>query len=248
MNGCFGCYNPWPQQQCFNSNFQQPVGPYPCHPHFPSVRKNFTIPAANSPVIVEFTDTQSLYVGQGLLIGSGYYLITDILDSLRVELQHNGLGATPGTLVIATHPSYGCYQYPVKPVGKVTLTTVPTVVGLNITADGAIASSIASTTTQLLKYGYLGPTTIQFAAEWIGETDNTPYWIGLELPVPANQNAPAPVFSAFYEDGGNSTIAVAKLGNSDYENYIIIGKGGGAAFGDGAARRVSATGIYEIET
>ena len=244
---CRPSFYPFPEVNCGSSQWGGPVGPYPCRPHFPCVRKDFVTPAAQSPVNIELTDTEALTTGQGILIGSAFYIITDIIDSLIIQAYHNGVGADVGTTIIAVHPSYGCYQYPVIPAGKVSLDTTPSLAGLNAAADTAISSVLTIINVDKLTYGYLGPTTIDFQAEVTAEIANTPYWIAIALPRPVRTSSPYPVFSALIEDGGSALIGVAKTGTGSYANYAVVGKSGGSQFTNGAGRRVLVSGKYEID-
>jgi len=242
---CRGCFYPFPEADCMNSSFQHPMGPYPCKPHYPALRKNFTTPTAGTPAIIEVTDTSSLTQGQGILIGSTFYQITNILDSIRLEVRHNGVGASVGALIVAVHPAYGCYQYPIILAGKVVLDAVAAVEGLNITADTAIPLSVYTNLAQMT-YGYLGPTTVNLQAEWLGNIDLTPYWIGLALPGNARVTSPKAAFTAYHDSGNGLVPAVATLGEGDYSGYVIVGPGANAQHVDGADQRFIVSGNYEI--
>jgi predicted RecA/RadA family phage recombinase len=245
MTNCFKPLLPFPPAQCA-SEYSGQTGPFFERPHFPAVRKNFVEPAVRSPVIIELTDTQSLYIGQGILIGSSFYQITDILDSLRVELQHNGLGAVPGNTIVALHPEFGVYQYLVIPVGKVVLDTSPSYAGVNAAGDTAVASSIVAINVNQIAYGFTGPTTFDFQAQFTGQIDNTPHWIALALPVAARADVPYPAIAAFMDIGAGPIPAVAKLGVGSYSNHLLIGPGGGSTIADGAGLVFSAAGHLEI--
>lgn len=243
-----GCndYYPFPSNPCSSSAFQSASGPYPCRPHFPCVRTNFTTPAANSPVIIEVTDTASLTIGQGILLGSAFYIITDVIDSIRIEAQHNGVGATPGAIIYAVHPAYGCFQYPIIPAGKVSIETVATVAGLNAAADTAIAASVTPITVNKVQYGYTGPTTVDFQAEVQATVASAPVWVAIALPVARKVGQPDAAFSGWLNQGAGPVPVVAKCGVAGYYDYAIIGLGGGTALTNGADRTFVVSGKYEI--
>lgn len=246
MNDCYRPISPFPTAQCSSSNYSGQNGPYSCRPHFPVLRKNYIEPAPRSPVIVELSDTQHLYIGQGILLGTTYYQITNIIDSLKVELQHNDLGATPGNLIVALHPEYGCFQQLVIPVGKVVIDTATAYAGLNAAGDTAIGGAIVQANINQIAYGYTGPTTVDFQAQITVQTANTPNWIAMALPVAARATIPFPAFAAFMDIGAGPVPAVAKLGVSSFQNHLIVGPGGGATIPDGSARVFSVSGKYEI--
>lgn len=243
---CGGFLYPFPPANC-NPGLPQAAGAALCRPHFPALRKNFYVPQAGNAVIIEVTDTESLYIGEGIMIAGGYYIITNVIDSIQLEIKHNGVGATPGNLIIAVHPQFGCFQYPVIPVGKVSLDIVPTVLGLENTATADIAGAIVAVAVQKLTYGFVGPTTIEFQAEVIVQTANSPYWIAIELPTAIRQ-LPLPAFAAYYEAGaGVDPIAViAKLGNGAFQNFVVVGPGSGVWFVDGVDRKIVVSGRCEI--
>lgn len=237
---------PFPSSQCQSAAFQSAAGPYPCRAHLPCVRTNFTTPAANSSVFIEMTDTASLTIGQGILIGSAFYMVTDVVDSIKIIARHNGLGATPGTIIYAVHPVYGCFQYPVVPAGKVSLESVVTVVGLNAAADTAVASSVTPVTVNKLQHGYLGPTTVDFQVEIQSTIASAPVWIGVALPVARKAAEPNVAFSGWLNQGAGPVPVVAKCGVGGYYSYAIIGLGGGTALSNGAGRTAVISGSYEI--
>lgn len=243
---------PFPQAQCNSSNYQRPSGPYPCRPHLPAVRTNFTTPAAQTDVVIELTDTQSLYIGQGILIGTTFYQITDILDSLRITAQHGGIGLAPGTIVFAVDPVYGCYQYPVVPCGQVKLTVNPGATALATDQTTPVAGGIALTTVCSMNFGYLGPTTIQFQAFWRGTIANSPFWVAFPLPKPVLTPGAGPLFNPEFSFSGwlnenlDPIIGVGKLGKGAYANHVIVGRTTGSVINNGTNREFAVSGIYDI--
>lgn len=248
MNNC-NCnqpFYPFPAANC--GGVSQVSGPVGCRQHFPFLRKNFVTPPANTAVQIELTDTQNLVQGQGLLIGSVYYQITNVLSSLLIEAKHNGLGATVGTTIIAVHPSYGCYQYPIIPIGMVVIEESAALAGLSVAGSTAIGSSVINVIVNRFSYGYVGPTTIEFEYEFNGQIASTPAWLGVALPVPPKQSVPTPVFSAYISQAGIPKIAFGKLGVTDYQNYMIIGFGNSATIPNAADTKIVVSGKYGILT
>jgi len=174
-------------------------------------------------------------------------MITDVVDSLIIEVQHNGVGATPGTIMYAVHPSYGCFQYPVVPAGKVTIETSTAVVGLNAVADTEVGASITPVTVNRFVYGYVGPTTVDFTTEIAYTVANAPRWAAVALPVARRAAGPNVAFSGWVDNGSGSVPAVARCGLGGYFNYAIVGLGGGVALANGASRSAVISGRYEIQ-
>lgn len=234
---------PFPQAQAV-SGFPTAAAPNGCRPHLPYVRENFVVPAVGQPVIVKVTDSSSLTVGQGILIGNTFYQITDIFDSIQIELMHAGLGATVGFLVVATHPAYGCYQYPVVPCGKVCLDFIPNLVTLNAGFDQI--SELAAIQKRVIHYGFVGPTTVEIQAEVQLEIQaaSTYIWLGIELPVAPKTTGAAPCFSALAGDTAPERVVPARLGGGAFYNFACIG---GATFGANASARHLISGRYEVE-
>lgn len=242
-----GCFYPFPEAGCYNSQYQTPSGPFPCHPHYPSLRANFTVPAVRSSVIIEVTDTEMLHQYQGIQIGGGFYMIMDILDSLKLDIQHNGVpGDTVGNIVVAVHPQYGCYQYPVVPGGKVTLDVVPSTVGLEADLETAVASGIHSTSARQLAFGSLGPTTIEFNAEVTVNVNASVNAVGISLPVPARTGIPQPAFTALIDSGLGLTPVASVLGAGGYSNYAVVWFGDEVTYPDATDIRVLISGQYEM--
>ncbi len=169
-----------------------------------------------------------------------------VINSLQIEARHNGLGASPGSRVIAVHPTAKCFQHLVIPVGAVVLDTVPSLIGLNSPGSGGIAGSILSVAAARVTYGYISPTTLEVSGEFSVESSNTPYWIAVSMPVPLRQIRYG--LSAYIRNGGDPLPAVAKRGEAPYNNHIIVGPGNGVQWTDGAGRIGAFQGKVEILT
>lgn len=235
-----GCNTIFPSAQCVNT--QQPAGTYPCKYHYPSLKGNMVIPAANVTVDVRVTSTVNMYVGQGISIGDHKFQIVEIVDGENIVLKHDGQ-ATPNNTLIAIHPVYACYQYPIVPVGKVSLLSNPSLIGL----DASFAAVTAfSPTVNVLHYGYLGPKHIQFEAEVITDVADTPHWLGVSLPIaPAGIN-PLPAFSGVLDYGAGLISGPSLLAGGLFTDYAIIGRGGGATLPDNTGSRFLISGTYEV--
>lgn len=238
---CNPCRNPcdyYPFYPAFSTSSSNYSGPSPCAPHFPALTSNFVTPAANTSVIVDFTSTANLYIGQGLEIGTTYYQIIDILSATSVELQHNGLGATVGAAFTAVHPAYGCYQFPVIPAGLVSLEITPTVTGYEADGTTPIASVYVGETT-VLSYGYEGPSRIEYIANVEGTFANNPYWIGISLPRAGSPPIHAP--SAVYYDDPTWEVLIGRA----FSTVILVGKTDGTPF-DAGFSTIRVSGVYEV--
>lgn len=242
--GCNNSYYPFPKSCCSSSS--QVTGPYPCQPHLPCLLKNLTTPASGSVVTAYFTSTVNLYQGQGIAIGDNYFFIQEIADSTTAILIHYGT-VTVGQTFVAVHPVYGCYQYPIIPCGIVKIENTPNLAGLTNDRETVVALSVVgSPTINKLKYGYLGPKTIQFDAEVVVETDNTPAFLAIELPVTPSILNPLLVASAAFDDGSNLEPAIAVLGVGAYDGFVLIGPGGASVIADRADNLFRVSGTYDL--
>lgn len=228
---------------CNSSCNQSYSGVYFCKDPICYVKSDFVIPAANVAINIEVTDSSRLYVGAGIQIGTGYFQVTAITDTNNISIAHNGT-ATPNLQLTAIQPSYGCYQYPITLVGKVSLLKTPTVVALN-DAMSATIDALSNITVQVLTYGYLGPKTVQFEAELNCDTINTLYWVGFSLPVTPASGSPLPAFSGFL-DKANIVYGPAMLGLASFQNYAVIGLGNSATIAAGSTRRFRILGTYDV--
>ena len=220
---CTNCYPtyPFPGNRCASSSrgvIAEPVG---CRPHLPFLKENFTVGDANVPFPIVVTDTQSLFIGQGILIGSGFYQITDIIDSITLEVAHDNLGATAGTTIIAVHPVYGCYQYPIVPIGIVNIASVPQVVALEDDRETLVPGGALNVTAKLLR-GYVGPTTMRVQVDVVADIDNAPVWVGVRLPVPL-KSTPLVTLAGYLNEGSLRKVATVVQGVGAYSQYILIG-------------------------
>ncbi len=141
---------------------------------------------------------------------------------------------------MATHPSQGCYQYPIFPVGLVPLERAPTVKGRN--TDGTVKSSTITLvgSANVLSYGNVGPRRVKIDAIAVFDVTNTPYGLSVDLPRQGKTNRPT-AWAASYYDGTKwiSLVAVSAI------NEVLLWKPDGVVFANvsGAVLRVS--GDYE---
>lgn len=217
-------------------------GPYTCSPHFPALKGNFVVPAANVSIQIVVTDTSPFYVGQGIKIGPAYFQIVDILSSSTLEVRHNGL-ATVGLSMTATHPSQGCYQYPITPAGSVKLQKLVTVKGYD-NSFNVISSAFTITGTNLLVHGNLSPKTIEYNAEVVGTFANSPTRLGIVLPKNIDTTKPFHVPSAEYYDGTN-WLPLMSQANSLDASVVALLKTDGTVFASGSNRKIRVSGVYE---
>lgn len=193
---------PFNQPACDVGEFSAVGGPSPCSPHFPSLLSNFTTPAVNVPIIVKVTNTAMFYVGQGVKIGPTYFQVMDILSSTSLQIQHDGIGATVGMTFTATHPSQGCYQYPITPAGFVAI-QIPLVVKGRAANGVVLSNSVNLTGSQnILSYGYKGPRRIEMDSSFAATLANSPYQISIDLPKSGRlANPPLSAFAAAFYNG-----------------------------------------------
>jgi hypothetical protein len=246
MNCGCGQYYPFQPSGCGISN-QVPTGPYTCVNFPAAVKKNFSVPASGVDAVIEVTNTSHFYDGQGVQIGNGYYMITEIVDTTHITIQHtNILHPDIGTIIVAIHPEYGCYQYPVIPVGAVSLTTTPTVIGLAADRTAVVASAITDIGSRALTYSFLGPRLMSFNAYAYVTIANTPAYVAFELPFLIKNAVPYPAYSGALDEGSGPVASVATYGVATYLNYALVGKGGASTYTNGAGRIVSVSGLVEI--
>lgn len=243
--GC-GQYYPFQPAGCGISN-QVPSGPYTCVNFPAAVKKNFAVPAAGVDAVIEVTSTSHLYDGQGVQIGNGYYMITEIVDSTHMTIQHtSSVNPDSGTIVVAIHPEYGCYQYPVIPIGAVRLTGTPTVIGLAADRNTPVSGAIALVGSRGIDYSFIGPKLLAFNAYAYVTIANTPAYVGFELPFLVKTTLPFPAYSGSLDEGNGPLAVVATPGVGTYLNYALVGKGGTSTITDGTGRIISVSGLVEI--
>lgn len=228
---------------------RQYTAKYGCRPHLPYVKANFIIPAVNTEIQIEVTDSQSLYKGQGIMIHTGFYQITEIVDATNIKVEHNGIGVTADTTMYAVHPTNGCYQYPVVPCGEVALQETVTPVGLNAAANATVASSITNVTKAQMLVSYPGPGKCRIMIEVNCDIANAPNWVAIPLPedLTAATGAPKPVFSASLDNGSGLVPAVGSVGVSSYANHVIIGIDAATALANGTTRKFFINGVFEYD-
>lgn len=238
-------YYPFKKESCSSSlyaSYSAPGGPSPCVPHFPVLKSDFTVPGANSSFIVSVSDTTSLYLGQGIRLGPISFQVTDILSSTSVELKHNGLGATEGLSIVAVHPAYGCYQYPITPAGFVPLEKTPNTAGYASNASTVVGSAFTQSGANRLSYGYLGPGTIHYDYNLQGTIANSPIWIGVTLPKPVRTDAATHVPVASYFNGSTWANLITRVLGI---HAVLVGKEDGSAFASGGGILINISGNYE---
>jgi hypothetical protein len=210
-------YYPFNQPGCNTAvSYGGMPGPYPCSPAVPILKSNFTVPAANTSVVLKVSDTSMLYVGEGIKIGPGYFQIVDILSSDSIEAQHNGMNTTVGLSMVATHPSQGCSQYPITPAGVVSLQITPTVKGR--AANGTVVNNSVTLTgsSNYLSYGFSGPRRLVMDISIEATIANSPYGLSISLPKTSKTSNPAiPAFSASFYDGTKWIVLATVLASSD---------------------------------
>lgn len=240
--GCQQNYYSFVPNPCISS-YSAPQGPFPCNPVTPVVKANFTVPPANTPVTIAVSSSANLYKGQGVQIGTGYFQITDIVNSTSISISHDGDGLAEGLSVVAIHPQYGCYQYPILPVGKVTLTQTPTLAGYEADGTTAVGSSVTPTS-RSLSYGYLGPKTVQYNVNLVVTVASGPVWLSVGLPVAEGEDVLNHTAAGLLYDGADwLPLLVRVLDGSS----ILLGMIDGSAFTNGAGRIVRVSGSYEID-
>lgn len=225
---------------CNKTCNQSYSGIYFCKDPFCYVKTNFVMPDDNVVLEIEVTDSDLLYVGQGVRIGAGFVQIAAIEDSTNISIVHNGT-ATPNLQITAVQPSYGCYQYPLIPVGAVDQLIIPTIAGLDgsfVVVVGAISDPVAQ-----LTYGYNGPAEVEFEVEIVTEIANTPRYIEVQLPVAVISGAPNATFSAMIDDGAGFVPAIAyRRGNT-----VVIALDAATDLSDGSDRKFRVSGVYGLQ-
>jgi len=241
MNNCYGCGNPY--QNPYGSSYS---ARNPCRHHFPSVMSNFYAPAVGTPIEIEVTDTTSLYVGQGVKIGSGYYMVRDILTAVTIQIENGGLGITPGTLVVAREARVACYQFPVIPVGAVMIPYSPNVEGYEIDTVTPIPNSVTINSGEVA-FGLVGPQTVRISFDMELALAEDIYHVGVSLPAGFPRNiSREPIFLHHFNDGGLMTVGVGHAGTGATVDYMMLVKSGGTQF-TSATISVKAAGVYEIQ-
>jgi hypothetical protein len=220
-------------------------GSEPCAPHLTVVTRNFVAPAADVPVAVQVADSSALYVGQGIKLGNGFYQITDIVSAVGIVIQHAGLGITTGTLVVASHPVSGCYQYPIRPVGEVSLNYDPSVYGFD--ADySTIVDNAYSGVKKQARYSWAGPSKVVLDLAYEGELLASARFIGIQLPIPRASTFKFTGNAQIQFNNGKLEPAVVLYGAGIYGDYLMIGKTGEGVLASGTGANVYVGGSYEI--
>lgn len=225
---------------CNKSCNQAYSGIYFCKDPICYVKVNFIMPADNVILDIEVTDSSKLYVGQGVRIGDGFVQIAAIEDTNNISIVHNGT-ATPNLQITAVQPSYGCYQYPMLPVGAIDHLIDPDVVGLDasfVESAGYIVSP-----TQQLTYGYNSPTKVEFEFEMDCTIANAPRYIQVDLPVVVVSGAPQATFAAMIDNGSGFVPAIAYRRN----DTCIIAINAATNMSNGSARKFRVSGVYDIQ-
>lgn len=202
------------------------------------VTTNFTVPVANVEVDIEVSNSTSLYIGQGIKIGSYYFQITTITDAKNIGITHNGL-ATVGAVMLAKSTAYGCYALPIYYAGIVQIAfTTADIEGVDENLDpveGALSDSVLAIT-----YGYLGPKKIQFNLELSVNINSAIYYI--QLPLPNATSQPNAAFSGYISLTGVYATIMALKDNTN----ILIGPGGVEGTYEGGATTLIVNGEYEL--
>lgn len=202
------------------------------------VTSNFTVPAVNNPLEIKVSDSSKLFIGEGIKIGSGYFQIIDIADSRTITIIHSGT-ATPGIVITALNPSYGCYAYPIYFAGLVEIDyTTEEIAGLDasyaVVADSVIDPVLTAT------YGYLGPDKISFNIYLFLEIDNTPDFVS--LPLPNADFSTSAAFSVTIVESGVPITGIAFKQGTD----LIVGLGAGTPFSNVSGTIIRVSGEYGV--
>jgi hypothetical protein len=211
-----------------------PINSLPANGYIPYLIGNFTTPAARTDVTINVSSTASFYVGQGIKIGLGYYIITAIPGSTQLTIQHDGVGTTVGAVIVAINPAYGVYDYAIYPAGLVYTTYSPTINGYGNGGAPLIAGAVTSITKSLFKYGALGPDIYQMTGVLTCTILNTAYWIGIDLknavtgPV-GNDSQYLTDFKATYSTSLGVYLPLFCM--LDGSPRVLVGPGTGIAFG-----------------
>lgn len=232
-----------------------PINSIPTNGYVPYLIGNFTIPAANTDVTINVSSSASFYVGQGIKIGLGYYIITAIPGSTQLTIQHDGVGAVAGTVVVAINPAYGVYDYAIYPAGTVYTKYTPTVAGYGVTGGIVIAGSITGVSYSVFRYGAIGPDLYRVQGTITCTIAATVYWLGISLknavqgPVSAVSTYPVD-FNATYSTGYLTFVSPLFCAVPDGPT-LLVGPGNGVAFGtapftDRTDVTINVNGTYSI--
>lgn len=224
---------------CCNKTYS---GTYFCKEPWGVVKSNFVVPAANIEVEVEVIDSSKFYEGQGIQIGNGYFQVVSIVDSTNITIAHNGT-AVQNTTIIAVHPSYGCYQYPIYYAGYVGLLNEPELTGVD--SDFVeVADSVIDPIAEIV-YGYLGPKKVQLAFQATCEIANDPQYVSVPLPVSAG-SAVLASFSCSYNLSASPGVYLPGVAFRNGDN-LLIGSNDGTPLAADATYTIIVSGEYDIE-
>ena len=112
---------------------------------YPYLAVDFTAPNNGDCILVTLTTTQGLSVGKNVQIGTGVYEVSSISDATHMTICNNGLGAVPGTPVIAQDAG-GNYQYPVILIDTNACTNAPVASGALMVCSGNLQQPLLGTT------------------------------------------------------------------------------------------------------
>jgi hypothetical protein len=190
-----------------------------------------------------------LFEGQGIKIGAGYYQVTAINSSTEIEVKHNGLGVTVGELVVAVHPAYGCYQYPLVHAGEVSILSSFTPVGLNAAANTLVDASVVNVDNAKMLVSFPAPGRCKIIAEVVCDTANSPRWVA--IPLPKNRNVdtgiPTPVFTGALNLGSGVIQGVGSVGAGSFVNHAIVGIDYNTNISDSSNGKFYLSGEYEYD-
>lgn len=227
--GCKGKqYSPFPTTSCQSSQLIPASDPYLSG--ITVVIKDFTVPAKNTDVDVTVSSTEPFYVGQGIKIGRVYYQITKITDANTFTLRHNGLGATPGNLVVAINPMSRCFQYQVYDANKVTLIPDNITIG-GLDANGSGNGSVNTPIIDISLFGYTGIRSVEFELSFFAASVSAAaYFISVTLPAYTTHNIQASLISGsvYYREGVSARVDVPLIWRQG--DTARFGPGGGVAF------------------
>lgn len=240
---CNNCNTTYPFSNC-SSSASNSLRAKSCSPEVCYLKTNFTVLAAGQATEIEVTDSSKLYVGAGIKIGNGYYQVTSIESTTVIEVKHNGVGVDVGTVVVAVHPAYSCFQYPINLVGAVMIESTGTPVGLE--ANGSTSATFTADSKFIL-HGKSGPTTLQIGATVSGEiTDSDMAILAIPVPYAIDTDFPAALSVKLVEDGA-LVPAQAYTGTGAYEDYILVAKAPIAAFTPGELVTFTVNGTVQVE-
>lgn len=112
---------------------------------YPYLALDFTAPANGTCIPITLTTTAGLSVGKNIQIGTGVYQLSSISNSTNVTICNIGVGAIPGTPVLA-RDSEGNLQYPVILIDTNPCTNTPVARGALLACANNVSQPLSGAT------------------------------------------------------------------------------------------------------